>query len=135
MGFGGVEAALGSRVTWLTIRNCSHSTITLPVMPTLRQSSEAGVVVPVTWKPYDPKVAPKRLAPGQLSNWELSWHTNGNCRHRGARRLVATVGTTTAALEGCLDLGGSYALTDESSTGPDGSDAVPAAEGTVRLLD
>lgn len=135
MGFGDVEEALGARVARLMIRNCGTSTTTVPVMPKLQQSSESGVPVSVTWKPYDPKATPKRLAPGGFSGWELSWHSNGDCEHRGARRLVATEGTTTAALEGCLDLGGSYALTGESSTGPDGSDAVPTPEAAVRLLD
>ncbi|MDO4411563.1 MAG: hypothetical protein Q4B98_00540 [Cutibacterium sp.] len=135
MGFDDVQAALGERVTRLHIRNCGTSTVTLPVMPELEQSSAEGNPVAVIWRPYDPKAAPKRLAPQQYSGWELSWRTNGNCEQRGARRLVATVGTATGVLEGCLDLGDYHALTDETSTGPHGSDATPAPEGTVRLLD
>lgn len=135
MGFDDVQAALGARVTRLMIRNCGTSTLTLPVMPKLQQATEVGKSVPVAWRPYDSRTASRRLAPGKVSGWELSWHTNGDCEHRGARRLVATVGTTTAVMEGCLDLGDAHALTDESSTGPDGSDAIPIPQGTVRFLD
>lgn len=135
MGFDDVGAALGARVTRLMIRNCGTSTMSLPAMPKLQQVTETGEFVPVAWKLGDSKSIPRRLAPGKVSGWELSWHSNGDCEHRGARRLAATVGTTTAILEGCLDLGDVHALTDESSTGPNGSDAIPIPQGTVRFLD
>ena len=135
MAFSDVDAALGARITVLTIRNCGSSVMILPVMPQLRQITEAGARVPVAWQPYDPKARSKRLAPGKVTSWELSWHSNGDCEHRGAWRLEAKVGTTTAMLVGCLDLGSSYALTGESSTGPGGSDAVPVPEAAVRWTD
>ncbi|MSS46637.1 DUF4232 domain-containing protein [Cutibacterium sp. WCA-380-WT-3A] len=135
MGFSDVMAATGARVTRLTIRNCGPSVMVLPVMPQLHQTTEAGKGVPVVWKPYDSAAKPRRLAPGKVTSWELSWRTNGDCEHRGARRLEAKVAAATAILAGCLDLGDSHALTDEASTGPNGSDALPVPEATVRWLD
>ena len=62
MAFSDVDAALGARITVLTIRNCGSSVMILPVMPQLRQITEAGARVPVAWQPYDPKARSKPVS-------------------------------------------------------------------------
>lgn len=132
LGFSGFGAAAGSRGVTLEVLNCTRSAVTVPAMPTLDQASASGARVPVVWGLSDRSAKSRRLAPGASTSWLLEWHTNGDCEHRGARTLTARVGRSTATLTGCLDLGGAWALTSESSTSPGGGDATPVPEATVR---
>lgn len=116
VGFGQVDAALGTRVLRVTLLNCSGRQ--LPVSRPVIAASRDGAPVPVRWLVdgtwQDPVVPP-------AGRWDvdLVWHSNGR-RERGASRLDVTLGGARGSVTDCLQLGGQQAVTGEEDGVPVG---------------
>ncbi len=109
VGFGLVQAALGTRVMDVGVLNCGDEAIRLG-RPTLTGVDAALVAQTVSTDAPDGGT----LQPGERTTLELDWRSNGRCE-RGIQQLTITIADERYTVEDCLQLGGEHAP-DEDPT-------------------
>ena len=103
--FGQIEAATGDRYMQVSLLNCSDDVVDVGA-PTIGGFDAAGETIELT---IEHKGLPLKLGYEDVGFVHLYWASNGRCE-RGVQELRVTVaGEDLSYVEGCFQLGGSFA--------------------------
>ncbi len=113
--FSTVDAALGHRYLFLTVRNCSAEPISLPAEPLFEGIEEDGTAHPDSWEWLE-RQGSLTLAPGDDKILIAHWLSNGRCE-RGVNEMRLHLFGQTFSERDCYQFGGGMAPDRDGAAG------------------
>lgn len=113
--FSTVDAALGHRYLFLTVRNCSPEQISLPAEPVFEGVEEDGTAHPDLWE-WREQQGSLTLAPKEDKILVAHWLSNGRCE-RGVNEMRLHLFGETFSERDCYQFGGDMAPDRDGAAG------------------